>query len=239
MTTPAPERPESPEKRPGVRVDWLRTIAGALAAVSSAVLLSTLGAAGTLVGAALGSVIVSLTSNFYSHGLDRGRSRIVNRTFVLREGKLVETQVRPDRSPEDASIGIEQESGPGRRSRLTALPWLRVALVAAGFFVIAAVVITGFELIAGRPLSDYTGGSDNHSGTSWTRIDDPGSGRSVRPSPTPTPTPTLGSSPSSAPTPSPTPGQTPSAEPTGIPTLPTTEPQTPTDTAGTGVPPGP
>lgn len=41
-------------------IDWLRTIAGALAAVSAAVLLSTLGAAGTLIGAALGSVVATV-----------------------------------------------------------------------------------------------------------------------------------------------------------------------------------
>ena len=49
-----------------LEIDWLRTIGGALAAVSSAVLLSTLGAAGTIIGAALGSVIVTVGGALYS-----------------------------------------------------------------------------------------------------------------------------------------------------------------------------
>lgn len=231
MTTPAPENPEN---RPKLHVDWARTIAGGLAAISSAVLLSTLGAAGTLVGAALGSVIVSITSNLYGHGLDRGRSRVANRTSVLRHGKVAQTAVSPDHPPlDDTPSPAGKEPGPGLRARLAALPWRRVALVAVGFFVIAAVLITGFELIVGRPVSSYTGGSETHSGTSWTRIDDHGPAQTDQPSPTPTPSRTPGSSPSSTPTQSPTPDQTPSAEPTEIP-APTTEPPAPTDTADPG-----
>ena len=56
------------------KIDWLKTAAGALAAVTTAVLLSTLGAAGTLIGAALGSVAVTVSSQLYAQGLARSRA---------------------------------------------------------------------------------------------------------------------------------------------------------------------
>src|SRR5688500_16696866 len=63
---------------PTLDIDWLKTIAGALAAVSSAVLLSTLGAAGPIIGAALGSVIATVGRALYSHGLARRRQRVAH-----------------------------------------------------------------------------------------------------------------------------------------------------------------
>src|SRR3546814_13124678 len=67
-----------PEEKPKLEIDWVKTLAGALAAVSSAVLLSTLGAAGTLICAALGSITLTVTSAFYSQGLaQRDRQRVV------------------------------------------------------------------------------------------------------------------------------------------------------------------
>src|SRR5262249_54898382 len=49
-----------------VEIDWTRTVGGALAAVASAVLLSTLGAAGTILGAALGSIVVTVSGAYFA-----------------------------------------------------------------------------------------------------------------------------------------------------------------------------
>ncbi len=43
-----------------LQINWVNSAGGALGAVSSAVLLSSLGAAGTLVGAALGSLCITV-----------------------------------------------------------------------------------------------------------------------------------------------------------------------------------
>src|SRR4051812_8877863 len=56
-----------------IEVDWLRAIAGALAAVVSAVLLSTLGEVGTLLGAALGSLILTIGSALFARGIRSSR----------------------------------------------------------------------------------------------------------------------------------------------------------------------
>jgi len=57
-------------------LNWVQTTGSALAALSSAVLLSTLGAAGTLVGAAVGSIVVTVGGTVYSHYLSVSRARM-------------------------------------------------------------------------------------------------------------------------------------------------------------------
>ncbi len=69
------------EEKPAV--NWIQVLAGALAAVSSAVLLSTLGVAGTVIGAALGSVIASVASAWYSRGLDASRQQVAAQAAAL------------------------------------------------------------------------------------------------------------------------------------------------------------
>jgi hypothetical protein len=70
------------EEKPGI--NWVQVVAGALAAVSSAVLLSTLGVAGTVIGAALGSVIASVASAWYSRGLDASRQQVAVQAAALK-----------------------------------------------------------------------------------------------------------------------------------------------------------
>ena len=64
---------ESAERHHGLEIDWLRAAAGALAAVASAFLLSFLGAAGTIIGAALGSLIVTVSSAVFTQGLSTSK----------------------------------------------------------------------------------------------------------------------------------------------------------------------
>jgi hypothetical protein len=65
---------DTPRSRLGL--DWSNTLAGALAAVSSAVLLSTLGAAGTLIGAAMGSLVATIGTALYSQGLAKSKEKV-------------------------------------------------------------------------------------------------------------------------------------------------------------------
>lgn len=58
------------------RIDWSATLAGAGAAVTVAVLLSTLGAAGTLIGAALGSMVATVSTALYKQGIETSRRRV-------------------------------------------------------------------------------------------------------------------------------------------------------------------
>jgi hypothetical protein len=162
-------------------IDWLRVVAGALAAVASAILLSTLGAAGTIVGAALGSVVVTVSSAYLSQGLATSRHRLARAQAAARDKVgIAQAEVRragraDDTRAQDSHLehaderlaeaheeldAMADESAPAPwKQRLVALPWKRIALAAAALFVIAILAITAFELIAGRSVSSFTGGS--------------------------------------------------------------------------------
>lgn len=224
----------SEDSRPRLEIDWLKTLAGALAAVSSAVLLSTLGAAGTIIGAALGSVVVTVGSALYNQGLRSSRQRLTqaqiaaarragttqSRTTQARTTQARTIQARTTQSPTAGEEPVlaettSREAG-GWRQRLALLPWKHIAVLAAGLFVATLVAITAFELVAGRSVASFTGGGGGSGGTTLTHLGGGGS----RPTPdrhsTPSPTTTGGASPG-APTTGATSseGATPGATPSG------------------------
>lgn len=96
---------EETERRPAV--NWVQVTAGALAAVSSAVLLSTLGVAGTLIGAAVGSVTASLASAFYSRGIETSRQQVASQTGALRRVGSARSRVDSELSAIDRGEGSE------------------------------------------------------------------------------------------------------------------------------------
>ncbi|MFD7075399.1 hypothetical protein ACFV9G_14415 [Nocardioides sp. NPDC059952] len=168
------------------RIDWLATAAGALAAVTSAVLLSTLGAVGTLVGAALGSVAATVGANLYSQWLAKGHEKVVSvhalarwRSAGLagaRAGSEPVSEQASDSTADAASEvaeGDDAEPMPSWRERLKALPWKRIALLSLAMFVVVIAAITIFELLAGRSVSAIVG--DGDSSTTISRVTGGGS----------------------------------------------------------------
>jgi hypothetical protein len=158
-----------------LQINWLNSAGGALGAVSSAVLLSSLGAAGTLLGAALGSVCVTVGGAVYSHYLRLTRDRVASqalaarRTGRVRELAYAGSVAQPDghRRTEDP----DHTDGPGEERSLArvlqGLAWKRVAVISAALFAVAMALIVAFELSTGRAVSTYTGGTSNTSvGTS-------------------------------------------------------------------------
>jgi len=224
--------------RPSLQIEWTRIAGGALAAVCSAVLLSMVGAVGTVAGAALGSVIVSVGTALYSQGLAHSRARMARAQEVARRKVgVAQAEVRwahrlrrhrgaaerhlhlADDQLREASSALEaaaEQPGPDRagwRRRLAMLPWKRITVLTVATFVVAVVAITIFEVIAGRPVSAFTGGTNTRSGVTWTRLGGGGnphpsapSGRQSTRHPRPG---------SSSATPAPSPAPAPSAGPSG------------------------
>lgn len=168
------------------RIDWPRTIGAALAAIAVALLLSRLGPIGTISGAALGSVVLSLGTSFFAQGIAR-----THETVMSRRGTVA--IVDADRSAEPVPVASRP------------VQWKHIWLVAAGLFVASILLITTFELATGRPLSSYVGAGGH--GTSIAHLGGGGSTPKVVPTPTATPTPTPSA------TPTPTPSATPTASP--------------------------
>lgn len=240
-----------PDPDPKLDIDWLKTLAGALAAVTTAVLLSTLGAAGTLVGAALGSVAATVGTALYTRGLATSREQVARvQGSALQKVGIAQAEVRRAARRQDDAPAVEahlehadeqlaearQDLDAVEERPRTGLPWKRIGLLAAGTFVAVVLALSAFELLGGKPVSSYTGGTDGSGGTSFSRLtgsggqsqdDDRGDqqrpdrgdrdqddDQPVEPSDDPTPTP------SGEPTeaePSETPSETPSQSPTPTP----------------------
>lgn len=114
-------------------LSWFQVIGSAAAAVTAAWVLSRLGATGTLVGAAVGSVVVTLTTAFYSHTLDRGRTMVIRTD----RGTVVENP-----TPAEAPRPLN--------------PWLVVITILL-VLLIALVGISALELARGETFSGDKG----------------------------------------------------------------------------------
>ncbi len=241
----------TPDSPPKFEIDWLKTAGGAFAAVSSAFLLSTLGAAGTIIGAALGSVIVTVGGALYSQGLARSHRRLAQVQSVAmrkvgvaqaevrraarhsRDGDTVDAELaqaeqRLDDVKDDLASTADEPPGPGWRERFLVLPWKRIALIAAGLFVAAVLAITAFELVAGKSVSSITGGTDGDGDTTISRIGGGSGDSSQEDDKVPTDQPPS-DEPSDEPSDQPTSTGVPTGEPTATPQSPT--PATPSETA--------
>ena len=195
------------EKR--IDINWVQSLAGALAAVTSAVLLSTVGVAGTLIGAALGSVAATVGSAVYSFYIRETKERVAQAQTVaavrisranhkVRVASNAAAAGTPgareklDQAGEDLRKAqgdldhAKDEVDPaqlGWKNILAGLPWKRIAVGAAAIFVVAMMVIVGFELVAGRSVSSFTGGSSNNARTSIPGFGGGGGQASQAPSP--------------------------------------------------------
>jgi hypothetical protein len=199
--TTAPEKPASATGSTG-RLDLSPTkiVGGALAAMTAAALGAQLSVVGTVVGAAVASIVAAVASALYTASLERTGSR-VRRIWQRGDVVVVESPV----AVEPESPTAESEARATRRR----LPWSNIMAGALAAFGLAAVALTGIELITGEALS----GGD---GTTVSQVRS-GDTRPTSPDDSPSSSPASESTESADPTSSPT------AE--SSPTAPTTESQ--------------
>ena len=221
------ESKEPKESNPRLEINPIQVMASALAAVTSAVLLSTLGTAGTIIGAALGSLIATAGAAIYSYSIRISRERVA----AVQAAAIAKVN-RKRTGASTRQIEVEEKHGDqGRalwREALARLPWKWIAIIAGAVFVIAMIVIISFELITGRSVSTVTGGTDGGGHRTTIGLGHPTKvSKSKSPSPSPSPstsTTPKASSTTHAPgsTSRPSPGVTKSAVPTTpTPSLPT------------------
>jgi hypothetical protein len=169
-----------------------KVLAGALAAITVAVLGSFLGVAGTLAGAAIASVVGSVGTEIYERSLKRGAKKIqtvVAPTFIKAPAAVGTPEVAAA-SEEDSPSHTVAESAPRQ------IRWGRVAAAAISVFVIAMGAVTVFELVAGEPIAAAVGASSDTSGTTFGNVGNKSKSSSSTPatstSSTPTTQPTTG-----------------------------------------------
>jgi hypothetical protein len=180
MTEHAPDRVRS-------GIDIPKTIAGALAAVCAAVIGSFLGVAGTLVGAALASIIGSVGTEVYHRYLNKGAQKLQTLAvpaFVKAPAAIGTPEVAAASEEDSPSHTVPEQ--PLRKIR-----WGRVAMVAGALFVLAMGTLSVAELITGKSVASAVGNSTGAK-TTFGGLLNPGkdSGTAPAPAPTPSATPT-------------------------------------------------
>jgi hypothetical protein len=123
-------------KPPAADLSVNKLLAGAGAAVTSAVIGSFFGVAGTVAGAALGSVASTIATSLYERSLNSTRDRI--------------------RARLNASGGVDVEERPEPPAPR---PWARWAGVSAMVFLLGMLVVTGFEFVKGSSIAGTPGTS--------------------------------------------------------------------------------
>lgn len=144
----------------GLSLSATQLAGSVLAAVSASVAASVFGIAGTVIGAALGSIISVVGSAVYSYSLRRTQERVrstldlaVARRFDVKgsTGSNGDSPV-PTVPIVDAVPDPAADPTGGRRRFLTLRP-KQLGVAAAALFVLTLVLITGFEVVSGRPVS--------------------------------------------------------------------------------------
>jgi hypothetical protein len=154
-TTPTPpppvQEPSTDDASAVARFSLSATqvVASALAATTATVAASYLGIAGTVIGAAIASVLTVVGNAVYGHSIRRTGEKV-------RDAVPIAARWTP-RAPVPEPAPVPRRAAGRRRGT-----WQVLAAACLGVFAGVLVVVTGVELIAGRPLTDVvrgTGGS--------------------------------------------------------------------------------
>jgi hypothetical protein len=183
-TAPRPDADEQPKR---TQLSAVQIAAGALATVSSAVVASFLGVAGTLVGAALASVISTICATLYSESLKKTNERLraVRQQRTARPGPAsARTVEQPVAQALPTRLDPRRSPAPAGRPR-----WVRGAAYAAAVFGLAMAIVTGVELIGQQPVSALVGNSSSSGTTTIGSLTNTSSSRDTTPTPPSTTTP--------------------------------------------------
>ena len=210
MTAPRIEKDPQPDNAADapqrVQLSPVQVAASALAAVSAAVVASFFGVAGTLVGAALASVISTVSATLYTSSL-RSTSQRLRRVRTQFGGPPPSPTSRPASPGSDRRLPRDLDPRqPSTRFRPPRWSW--VAASAAAVFLVAMGIVTGIELIGQRPVSALVGASHTSRTTTIGALTDESAQRGSRPS-----TPSTRSTATATPTPQSSPPTQPSATP--------------------------
>jgi len=192
-------------KLPG-DLTWPKLLGTCLAAVTTAWVAGSIGFSNAITGAAVGSIVATIASAFFTTTIDKGHSVLV-RTDRGSVVEINETSVLLDEQTGSSTVLPAQRST--SESRWSRINWQAVAIGTLITLAVALIAITLYEEAVGR-----TWGA-NEPGTSIGNTI--GGPPAPSPTPTQTPTPTPSPTPSESPTPTPTPSASDSPTPTPSP----------------------
>ena len=140
-------------------LSWVQIVVGALAAMTSAWVASALGVGGTIIGAALGSLVIPVSSALYGRGLDKGRVLVVRTD----RGETIEQRVDDTTSSDTEIVDEAVDARPDVHDAAVVdeprrLRWRPVALTSVVVLVLAIVAMGVVEVVTDQP---YGGNADN------------------------------------------------------------------------------
>jgi hypothetical protein len=149
-------------KTGGLDLSLTQIAGGALAAMTAAALGARLSAAGTVVGAALVSIIAAVAGSLYTASLRRTGDKVKTVFWTGQPNEVEEPtvmEILPDSEGHIAGqrshLVAPENADPSPASRK--LNWKRIVAAALATFGIAAVSLTVFELATGHALSGGDG----------------------------------------------------------------------------------
>jgi hypothetical protein len=150
--------------KPFLGLSGTQTLGSALAAVTSAVVGSFLGVAGTLIGAALGSIVATIAGALYARTLDSATVVAKRKLERSRQngGRLVPTEEPLEDSPLSVATAVASEKDKGRK--LPPKTWIRIGAISAAAFAVAIIGITALEFGTSKPISSLVTASTTSSG---------------------------------------------------------------------------
>src|SRR4051812_11718881 len=162
----------SPDQPKKASLSAAQVAGSALAAVSSAVVASFFGVAGTLIGAALASVITTVSAALYTESL-----RKTNERLRRVRGQRGVAPAAPVAEPRALPTRLDPRRAPARPQ----LRWARIGACAAAVFLVAMGIVTGVELIGQQPVSALVGSSSDGGTTTIGALADAASHRDTTP----------------------------------------------------------
>ncbi len=159
------DRPAARPRRalPSFGLSATQLVGTALAAITATVAASYLGVTGTVIGAALASVLSAVGNAVYTTSLRSTSSRV--REVVPLPARATRSLPVPDDAPPALPASRPRPRRPSPHPA-GAVVLKRSAMGAVGLFVVLMAVVTGVEIVAGRPISDVVRG-DSGGGTSF------------------------------------------------------------------------
>jgi cell division septation protein DedD len=130
--------------------------------MTAAALGSRLSVAGTIVGAALASIIAAVAGSLYTASLRRTHDKVKTVFWTGQPNEVEEPTVMEILDDREGQVAGQRshlvapesvDPSPGRRK----LNWKRVLVAALAAFGIAAVTLTAFELVTGNAISGGEG----------------------------------------------------------------------------------
>jgi hypothetical protein len=149
--------------KPFLGLSGAQTMGSALAAVTSAVVGSFLGVAGTLIGAALGSIVATIAGALYARTLNS--AAVVAKRKLERSRGSLGRQGRTEEPLEDSPLSVATAVAAEKEQtrKLTPKAWIKIASVSAAAFAVAIIGITAFEFGTSKPISSLVTASNTTS----------------------------------------------------------------------------